>query len=204
MRTTFLGDDRAEAPADPVRGPVVWVSSLVRQVCVSSGPGSWRGTVATVCLVSPCLTQRVIRLVVLIWALLLGHASLAGRVAAREEACAPDGPDLAATVDRVVSDSLTRVAQLEHGSRLRSLKRHGVGSKIAHRYNPDCDDETSRDSDDDDDTSDDLNDDDEPDVPFTVWLQDMVRYLIALEAESAPAWTETPYSPFPTHRRLRC
>ena len=115
------------------------------------------------------------------------------------------GPDLATTVDRVVSDSHTRVAQSEHGSRPRSLKRHALSSKIALWYNPDCDDETSKDSDDDDDTSNDLNDnDDETDVPIIFWLQDLVRYLIVLEAESAPAWTETPSSPFPTQQRLRC
>jgi len=204
MRAMFLGDDRAEAPADPVRDPVVWVSSSVRQVSVSSGPGSWRGTLAAVCLVSPSRTQRVIRLVALIWALLLGHASVAGSLAAREEARAPHSPDLAATVDPVVSDSHTRVAPSEHGARPRSLKRHGVGSKIALWNNPDCDDEASRDSDDDDDTSHDLNDVDETDVPILFCLQDMVRYLIVLEAESAPAWTETPYSPFPTQQRLRC
>jgi len=200
----FLGDDRAEAPADPVWDPVVWVSSSVRQVSVSSGPGSWRGTIAAACLDSPFPTQRVIRLVALIWALILGHASLAGSLAAREVARAPQAPDLAATVDPVVSNSSTRVAQSEHGSRLRSLKRHGVGTKIARRYDPNCDDETSRDSDDDDDTSNDVNDDDETDVPIVFWLQDPVRHLIALEAESAPVWIETLDSPFPVQQRLRC
>ena len=73
-------------------------------------------------------------------------------------------------------------------------------SKIALWHNPDCDDETSRDSDDDDDTSNDLNDnDDETDLPIIFWLQDPVRYLIAVEAESASAWTETLSSPFPTY-----
>jgi hypothetical protein len=205
MRATFLGDDRAEAPADPVRAPVRWASSSVPEVCVSSGPSSWRGTVATACVVSPSRTQLVIRLVALIWALTLGHTSIAGSFEAREDAPGPKGPDLATTVDGVVSDSHTHVAQSEHGSHGRSLKRHGTRSKVALWHNPDCDDETSKDSDDDDDTANDLNvNDDETDVPIIFWLQDRVHYLISLEAESAPAWTETPYSPFPTQQRLRC
>jgi hypothetical protein len=152
--------------------------------------------------------QRVIRLVALIWALILGNASNADSRVAREVAPAPKGADVAAKLDRVLSNSQTHVAQSEHGSRKRSLKRHGVGSKIALWHNPDCDDETSQDSDDDDDTSNDLNDndddDDETDVPILFWLQDVGRYLIALEGKSAPAWTETLYSPFPTQQRLRC
>jgi hypothetical protein len=189
MRATILGGDHAEAPADPVRGPVGAVSSLVRPVSVSSSRP----------------TQGVIRLVALIWALLLGHGSIAGSLAAPEVARAPKGPDPATTVEQVVSDSQTHLAQPEHGSRKRSLKRHGVGSKIALWHNPDCDDETSQDSDDDDDTSNDVNDnDDETDVPFVFWFQDPVRYLIALEAESARVCTETPLSPFPTLQRLRC
>jgi hypothetical protein len=190
MRATFLGGDPAEAPADPVRDPVVSVSPLVRVVPVSSS----------------CRTQHVIRLVALIWALLLGHASIAESLAAREVARAPKGPDLAARVDQILSDSHTRAAQSEHGSRLHSHKRPSARSKIVLWYNPNGDDETSRDSDDDDDTSDDLNDDDDDDtdVPIVVWLQDLVPYMIVLEAESAPVWTETLYSPFPAQQRLRC
>jgi len=157
-----------------------------------------------ICLIPPRPTRRFIGLVALTWALMLGHASIAGSVAAGEEAPAPDGPDLAATVDLVVSDSPTRVAPSEHGSRLRSHKCSGARSKIALCYNPDCDDETSRDPDDDDDTSHDLNDNG-TDVPIVFCFQDIVRYyLIALEAESAPAWTESSYSLFPARQRLRC
>jgi hypothetical protein len=177
-RVTHLGDHRAEAPADPVRGPVGWASSS--------------------------RMQRVTRLVALIWALILGQASVAGSLAAREVARAPKSPDLATTVDRVVCDSQTHVAQSEHGAHARSLKRHGTRSKIALWKNPDCDDETSNDTDDDDDTSNDLNDDDETDVPIIFWLQDPVRYLIAVEAGFAPSWTETLSSPFPMYRQLRC
>jgi hypothetical protein len=196
MRATFLGDDRTVAPADPVG----WVSSPVRTVSVPSGPGSWHGTVASVCGVSPSHMQRVIQLVALIWALTLGHASMVGSLAAREVAPAPKAPDVAAKVDRVVSDSQTHLAKSEHGSRLRSPKRSGSRSKIALRCHPNDDD------DDDDYTSDDLDDkdDDETDVPIIFWLQDTVRYLIALDAESVPVWTEPPYSPFPAQQRLRC
>jgi len=207
MRATFLGDDRDEAPADPVKDAVVWVLLMVREASVSSGPGSWRRTVASVCLRSPSRRQHVIRLVALIWVLILRQASIAGSLAAREVAPAPVGHDPAVKVDGAASDSGTHVAQSVHGSHARSLKRHGTRSKIALWHNPDCDDATSQDSDDDDDTSDDLNyddDDDDTDVPIVVWLQDMVPYLIVLEAESARAWIENLCSPFPAQQRLRC
>ena len=111
---------------------------------------------------------------------------------------------VAAKVDQAQSDSHTLVAQSEHGSRPRLLKRCGARSKIALWRNPDCDDETSNDSDDDDDTSNDLTDDDETDLPIVFWLRDPVRYLIVMAAEFAPSWTEAFAAPFPTYRQLRC
>ncbi len=148
MRATFFGDKHAEAPADGVRGSGGRVLSAVQL---------------------RSRTQHLFRLVALIWALILGHASFAGTVVPREVAPAPRGPNPAPTADRVVPDSPARAAQSEHGSRRRSLKRHHVSSKIALWHNPDCDDETSQDSDDDDDTSNDLNDnDDETDLPITI------------------------------------
>ncbi len=184
MRAKFVGDKQAEAPTDGV-----WVSG---------------GRVPSA-VQSLALAQHVFRLVALIWALSLGHASIAGTVVPRE--VAPRSPRTQSGPNgRPGRAQLTRcAAQSEHGSRRRSLKRHHVSSKIALWHNPDCDDETSQDSDDDDDTSNDLNsNNDETDVPITFWLQDRVCYLIALETESAPPWTETPSSPFPTLQRLRC
>ena len=184
MRAKFLGDKHAEAPADGVRGSGGRVPFVVQ---------------------SPSRTQHVFRLVALIWALIFGHASLAESVVPREVSPAPRGPNPAPTADRVVPNLPARAAQSEHSSRRRALKRHHVSSKIARWHNLDSDDETSEDSDDDDDTSNDVNvDDDETDPPITLWIQDMVRYLIALEAESAPPWFEPPSSPFPTLQRLRC
>ena len=184
MRAKFVGDKYAEAPTDGV-----WVSG---------------GRVPSA-VQSLALAQHVFRLVALIWALGLGHASIAGTVVPREVAPPPRGTNPAPTADRVVPNSPARAAQSEHGSRRRSLKRHHMSSKIALWHNSDCDDETSQDSDDDDDTSNDLNsNNDETDVPITFWLQDRVCYLIALETESAPPWIEPPSSPFPTLQRLRC
>jgi hypothetical protein len=178
VNSKISGDDLA----DPVRGRVE--------------PGS---------LVSLSRTQRVIRMVALFCALIFGHASIAGTAPAPDVARTPQYPDPATKVGRVAPDSHTHVAQPEHGSRHRSLKRHHVSTKIALWHNPDCDDETSNDSDDDDDTSNDLNDkDDETDPPVTFWLENRVCYLIALQAESAPFWFEPPASPFPTLQRLRC
>jgi hypothetical protein len=201
MRAVFLGGDRAVAPADPVRGPVAW---SVRKPALSGGARSFRGTDGPLPAASPCVSQRVIRSIALVWALVLGNLSMAGTLAAREGERAPHIPGTAVKVDCVTCDARTHVIQTEPGFHPRSLKRHGARSKIALWHNPDCDDETSKDSDDDDDTSNDVNDDDETDVPIMFWLEDPVRYLIVLEAESAPAWTETLASPFPTYRQLRC
>ncbi len=88
-------------------------------------------------------------------------------------------------------------AKSEHGSRRRSLKRHHVSSKIALWHNPECDDETSQDSDDDDDTSNDLNsNNDETDVPITFWLQDRVCYLIAWKLNPRLSGPKLPLHPF--------
>jgi hypothetical protein len=164
-----------------------------------------QGSVEPVSVVSLSRTQRVVRLVALFCALIFGHSSIAGTAAALDAARAPQCPDPATKVDRAVPEAQTHVTQPERGSRHRSLKRHRVSTKIALWHNPDCDDETSNDSDDDDDTSNDLNDNnDETDLPIVFWLQDMVRYLIAVEAESALPWTESPSSPFPKLQRLRC
>jgi hypothetical protein len=152
---------------------------------------------------SPACRRCVIPLVALIWALVLGHASSADRLAARDLTRQPHISDLAAKVDQGQSDSQALVAQSEHESRPRCLKRSGARCKTALWKNPDCDDETSEDSDYDDDTSNDLDDDD-TDMPIVYWLQDPVRYLIVVEAEFAPSWTETLASPFPTYRQLRC
>jgi hypothetical protein len=135
----------------------------------------------------------------------IGRSALAGGLVAQETVRDPHSPpDPAAKLNRVQSDSHARADQAEHESRPRSLKRFGARSKIVLWKNPECDDETSNDTDDDDDTSNDLNDDDETDVPMIFWLQDPVRYLIAVEAGFAPSWTETLSSPFPMYRQLRC
>jgi hypothetical protein len=182
VSSKFLAHNRAGALADRASGPVESLS-----------------------LVSAPRTHRVIRLVALICALIFGHASIAGTAAAPDVARASQSSDPATKVDRGAPDPQAHVAQPEKVSRHRSLKRHRVSTKIALWHNPDCDDETSNDSDDDDDTSNDLNrNDDETDLPIVFWLQDMVRYLIALEAESVLAWTESPSSPFRTLQRLRC
>jgi hypothetical protein len=149
--------------------------------------------------------QRVVRLVALVWLLVLGQVSMAGNVGEREVARARIDIDPARTVDGVAPDCHTRVAQPEHGSRQRPLKRHHVSAKVAILHNPDSDDETSEDSDDDDDTSNDVNvDDDETDPEIIFWHHGVLCYLIALEAQSGPVCIDTPSSPFPTLQRLRC
>jgi hypothetical protein len=206
VRAMFLRDDHAGASlADSVRESGERVPSLSQQVSASSSAGLLRLRVASESRVSPTRMQRVVELVALIWLLILGQVSMARDVGEPEVARARIDLDPARTVDGVAPECHTRVAQSEHGSRQRPLKRHHVSAKIALLHSPDSDDETSEDSDDDDDTSNDVNDnDDDTDLPIVFWLQDMVRYLIAVEAESALPWTESPSSPFPTLQRLRC
>jgi hypothetical protein len=51
---------------------------------------------------------------------------------------------------------------------------------------------------------DDLADDDESSRPVAVWLQDSDRCSFTLEAESAPAATETGFATFISRFHLRC
>jgi hypothetical protein len=186
MIDAFLGDDRTQAPADPGRDPAAWVSSLVPEVPVPSGPGASSGAVAGVCLVSPHPTRRAIRLVALILALILGQVSTVGNVAAREEVPLPGDILRAASTIRVVSDSRVCVDRVLNGSIQLSDGRPFVSFDDVAWDDPD-------------------DDDDETDEPIT-WLEEMDRYLCltASEISFAPAWTETPSSPFFASQRLRC
>jgi hypothetical protein len=200
MRDAFLDDDRAQAPADPRRGPAAWVSSLAPEVPVPSGSTARNGTVAAVCLVPPLLTLLAIRLVTLVCALILGQASTSESLAARGEAPPPDGPVQAATaVTATPSCSVTRSVRIRphHGTNV-------VPHFLRPRSDDPNDDTTSDDPNDDDDAWDDLNADDNTHVPVIAWRPEIVRYLIDLEAGYAPASTRPPSSPFPTLQRLRC
>jgi hypothetical protein len=201
---TSISGDRAKFTAGPHRGSAVLGSLSALKIFASSRAGWLRQIVESIRKGSPTRTQYVLQLVALIWALLLGHTSSAEDLAARDLTHPSQVSDLAAKVDQAQSDSHTLVAQSEHESRPRSLKRSGARSKIALWKNADSDDETSKDSDDDNDTSNDLNDDDDTDVPIVFLLQGPVRYLIVVGAEFAPSWMETLASPFPTYRQLRC
>jgi hypothetical protein len=204
MTKTSISGDRAKFTADPHRGSAVLGSLSALNIFVSRRPSWSREIVESIRMGSPTCTLYVLPLVALIWALVLGHTSSVNGLAARDLTRPSQVNDLAAKVDQAQADAHTLVAQSEHESRPRSLKRSGARSKIALWKNSDCDDETSEDSDDDDDTSNDLNDDDDTDMPIVFWIQDPVRYLIVVEAEFAPSWTETLASPFPTYRQLRC
>jgi hypothetical protein len=202
MRETFLGGHRAEAPAHPVQGPAAGVSSLMPKVPEPIGPGARHRRLAEVCLVRRRLTLLGISLVALPWALILGLASIAGNLAAREEASPPDGPGRTASTVRVQPGSPVRIPRLGGGSTLRSHKRSTAVPKIVPPYNPNGD-KTSDDPDNDDDAWDEPNDSDDTDVPIIAWFQEMVPSLFG--PEPAPVtWTAPTSPPFLKRQRLRC
>jgi hypothetical protein len=202
IRTAFLGDHDAEAPADPERGPARRVSSLGPEVPVPIGTGTRHGRLAAVCLVPLRLTPLGIRLVALLWALILGQASVAGNLSVREEVPPPDNSVPAAATGWVPSGSADSLAGSENKGSLRPHKRFHAFPRIPRGNDPN-DDETSDDPNDDDDAWDDLNAHDDTDVPMLAWLQETVPFLIA--PECAPAIRPVPPSPpFLTPQRLRC
>ncbi len=214
MKETFLDNYCDESQADPAQGLAVGAVSLGGDGSVTNATRAPIGGVATHRSVCANRARRVSRSVAMIVVFILGHTSIVATVLAEQEPCVPVGPDRATTADhaatadsagtaeRAVPNPHARVDRHNDGARLRLHKRPAARCKYARPYNPDCDDETSKDPDDDDDTTNDVNDDTE--VASTLWIQDLVRYLTSVEAESAPASTEYPSSPFPTYQRLRC
>ncbi len=102
-------------------------------------------------------------------------------------------------VDRVQSDAHMQSLNGSTSPTHVDSNGHGTLSKIALWRTPTATTRRQDDSDDDDDTSNDLNDtDDETDLPIMFWLQDPVRYLIAVEAEFASPGLKPSHAPFPT------
>jgi hypothetical protein len=179
LSEVFLGDDTAQTPADPVGCPAAWISP-----------------------VPTYLTLRAIRFMGLVFALILGLASISRSLAAREEASPSDVA--IATALRVQPGFPVRVGHLRKGSARRSHEHLPAVPRIVHLYDPN-DDTTSGDPDEDDDneTSDFLNGSDDTDVPIMAWCQEMAPCAIPLEC--APVtWTAPPSSHFLTLQRLRC
>jgi cytoskeletal protein RodZ len=200
MTDGFLGDDRAQALADPGRGPVEGVSSLVPELPVPISPTARYGTVATVCPLLPRLALPAVRLITLIWALILWQAMTAESLAAQKEARPSGGP--------VAVKTGAQPTQSSPVARSAKIRRHGWKSVAPHFPRPHLDDptddETSDDPTDDDDNWEDVSADDNTNELVIAWFPALVRYLTAHEVGSSPALTETPSSPFPTPRRLRC
>jgi hypothetical protein len=144
----------------------------------------------------------VIRLVAMSWALVLGQASVAGDLAAREEGPPPDGSSQTALSRPVRSGSPDRVARFGSGWTLRWHKRPHAIRKSECPNDP-TDDETSDNPNDDDDAWDDLSADDDFSSPIVACLQETVPGLDA--PERVPV-TRVPLlsSPFLPLPRLRC
>jgi len=144
-----------------------------------------------------------IRLVTLLWALILGQAAVADNLGAWRLGSPPASPARTASSGRVQPGAPIRVAPFASSSSLRPHK-HPHAFPLFGSLNDPTDDEMSDDPTDDNEAWDDLNACVDTNAPTIVWLQEVVCYLIASEAEFSPAWAEMPSSPFLAPQRLRC
>jgi hypothetical protein len=203
IREVLVAAHRADVPADPEGGAAVRVSPAVPEITVPSGPGAKDGAVAAVCPIPARFSIHVICLAALFWTLVLGQPSLADSHPARGRSLPRLGPTRGARALKFVTHCRWRVTGLERGSTLYSDKDHSGSFAIDSADDPN-DDETSDDPNDDDDAWDNLTADNDTDVRITVWLPEMVRYLIDLEVGFAPASLHSLPAHFPTLQRLRC
>jgi hypothetical protein len=202
MRDAFLGEDCFRAPADPEKGPAAQVSSLVPEISAPSVSTARNGTVAVVRLQLPRLGFPALRSVAQIWVLTLGQAATAESPVAREGAPPPDG-------SVGITTAVCPTPPCPPVARLAKIRHHGRTCVTPHfprprLYDPNDDVASDDPNDDDDGDWEDPTADDNSNDSAIAWLPEMVRYLTASEVGSAPAWAETPSSPFLTPHRLRC
>jgi hypothetical protein len=196
MRDAFLGDDRAQGPADPERDLDARSSPTSSEKFVTRGPIAKNRRVAAVCLLPPRLDLPTTRLVTLIWVLFLWQAMTAESLAGREEAPPPDGP-VGVTTDVRPTSSCPL-------AKIRTCRRTSVALHFPRPRLYLNDDEATDNRTDDDDDWEDLSFDDNSSEPVIAWFPEVVCFLTFHEVSRAPAWPEIPSSPFLPPQRLRC
>ncbi len=171
---------------------------------IPSGPGTCSDNLGSGIPVPPQRTLLQAGLMALVYMLVLGRASIAGGLAARDMTPPPDVPDRAMTPVRALSDQPVGVARLDTRWTLRSGKRLHV-FYVTVRCDDINDDETSDDPTDDDDGWEGLNAFSETDSPVSALLQEIGCYQSDPETQSELLWSVPSFvTSFRTLQRLRC
>ncbi len=199
----FTGNPLATRPAGPVASPSAWASWQFCGVPIPSGPGARPDNLGSGNPFAPRRTLLQIGLMALVCTLVLGRASTAGSLAARDMTPPPDVPDRARTPVRGLSDPPVGVARPDTRT-LRSGKRLNVFHVTVSGDDPN-DDETSDDPADDDDGWEGLSPFSETKVPVSALLQEIGCYQSEPETQSEPLWFAPAFfTSFLTLQRLRC
>jgi hypothetical protein len=200
----FAGKPLATRPAGSVGSPSAWASWQFCGVPIPSGPGGRPDSVGSGNPVPPRRALLRAGLMALVCTMVLGRASIAGSLAARDLTPPPDVPDRARTPVRAVSDPPVGVARLDTSWTLRSGKRPHV-FYVTVRWDDINDDETSDDPTDDDDGWEGLNAFSETESPVSALLQEIGCYQSEPETQAEPLWSVPPFvTSFLRLQRLRC
>ncbi len=204
IEQNFRGNSLALRPADLVRSLAGWASWQFYRVSVPTGPDARLDKPGSG---NPALHRRTllqVGLMALACALLLGRASTADSLAARDMNPPQDVTDRATTPVQATTDPLVGDVRLHSGWILRWGKLPRVFFATVHWDDPN-DDETSDDPADDDDGWEGLNAFGGTEVPVSAWFQEVGCFHSDLEAQSEPLWYEPfHFTSFLTLQRLRC
>jgi hypothetical protein len=200
MRATSLDHNRAREIAGSAQAHGAHAGLSPDLVLGASGAGTKQPTSNVAGWGAAHFRPRLIRFYAVTGFFLLGVAELESSLAAKEGARRL--VDLSAAFPTAVHTTTDRPERDGHSPRALHRRSH------KHlRARPDsalAGDAGNDDSDDDDDTTNDLSVNDDSDVPDIAWCQELLCYLIDLEASSNSPSPETPSTPFPGYQRLRC
>ncbi len=200
----FTGNPLATRPAGPVGSPSAWASWQFCGVPIPSGPGVRPDNFGSGNAVPSWRTLLQTGLIALVCTLVLGQASTAGSIAARDMTPPPDVPDRARTPVRALTHPPVGVARPDTRWTLRSGKRLPVFYVTVGLDDPN-DDETSDDPGDDDDGWEGLNAFSETEVPVSALLLEIGCYQSEPKTQSEPLWSAVPFfTSFLTLQQLRC